>query len=78
MAINARSRGRHYTIYGLSEVDSDGESATYCRLWVIHANVNEEGVVTASQFEESKKSRKLYAAADMRFLSVRTKTISVR
>ncbi len=45
------------------------DSGSYTRM------STEEGVVTASQFEESKKSRKLYAAADMRFLSVRTKTI---
>lgn len=71
MDFKAKSRGRHYTFYGLSLLNTDDESEPYRKRWVVHANVDEEDVVTVSRFEKSKKNGRSYAADQMRYLSVR-------
>lgn len=78
MDINAQfRRGRHYTVYGLSPLNTDGESEAHRKRWVVHADVDEGDVVTVSRFEKIKKNGKPYNAANMRYLSVRNHAFSL-
>lgn len=77
MYTQARSRGRHYTVYGLAQLNPDDETDAYSRCWVVHANVDKEDVVTTSHFDRCRGSGRRYATAHMRFLSVRINIHSV-